>query len=433
MLQIWQAIYSNPSRPLWLVFLACVIMASCVVPKKYPVNKPFVYDTKINIEGKFSTSDRQDLQTNLTNQLDDSLKIRLVTKLLFTKQMIKPAVFDTGYAFRSVAFMDALLHSQGYMNPTITWDSTIKVVEDQQRVYVNFTVTPGKNLKIDSIVFALRDTTLQRLTMRSRSRSLLKKGESYNLETIGGELDRLIGVYRDNGFFKISREDIYAEVDTVVAGLINPNLDPFEQLRLLQEVNKRRENPTVNITIKQRGKENPNSVSQYHVRDVSIYPDLRPLEDTLLTGFDSTKFSGITIFSKTNKFKKSFLIKNNYLIPGDLYRQRNYYKTVNNFGQLGAWQQVNVDVKPNDSLKLLDFTVKLYPAKRFGLHADLEASRNASDLYSNSNLFGLAVNFGLSNRNLFRESVKTNTNLRFGIELGRNIVQTFQTLLNHNI
>jgi hypothetical protein len=46
-------------------------------------------------------------------------------------------------------------------------------------------------------------------------------------------LDRLIGVYRDNGFFKISREDIYAEVDTVVAGLINPNLDPFEQLRLL--------------------------------------------------------------------------------------------------------------------------------------------------------------------------------------------------------
>ena len=66
--------------------------------------------------------------------------------------------------------------------------------------------------------------------MRSRNRSLLRKGESYNLETIGGELDRLIGVYRDNGFFKISREDIYAEVDTVVAGLINPNLDPFEQI-----------------------------------------------------------------------------------------------------------------------------------------------------------------------------------------------------------
>ena len=119
----------------------------------------------------------------------------------------------------------------------------------------------------------------------------------------------------------------------------------------MQEVNKRRENPTVNITIKQRGKENPNSISQYHVRDVSIYPDLRPLEDTLLTGFDSTKISGITIFTKTNKFKKSFLVKNNYLIPGDLYRQRNYYKTVNNFGQLGAWQQVNIDVKPNDSSK----------------------------------------------------------------------------------
>ena len=148
MLQIWQAIHSNPSRPLWLAFLACIIMGSCVVPKKYPVNKPFVYDTKINIEGKFSTSDRQDLQTNLTNQLDDSLKIRLVTKLLFTKQMIRPAVFDTGYAFRSVAFMNALLHSQGYMDPIVKWDSSIRVVEDQQRVYVNFIVTPGKNLKI---------------------------------------------------------------------------------------------------------------------------------------------------------------------------------------------------------------------------------------------------------------------------------------------
>ncbi|WP_315822023.1 hypothetical protein [Paraflavitalea speifideaquila] len=61
-----------------------------------------------------------------------------------------------------------------------------------------------------------------------------------------------MGVYRDSGYYKFSKENLYAERDTVVAALIDPTLDPFEQLRLLDSLSKKREKPTISVTIRQR-------------------------------------------------------------------------------------------------------------------------------------------------------------------------------------
>jgi outer membrane protein insertion porin family len=432
MLELWRPL-SSSMKTSGLAILACIFIFSCVTPKKYPVNKPFVFETKINIQGNLSPADKLDLQTRLQNQLDDSLKTRTVTKRVFTKQLIEPAVFDTNYAHQTVGYMRALLGAQGFMNPSVAWDSTLTIFENQQRVSVQFKVAPGKRLRIDSLGYAMRDTSLQMIAIRTMGRSNLKKGEPYSLDAVTEEIDRLVEVYRNNGYFRLSKEDLIAEVDTVVAGLINPNLDPFEQLQLLEEVRKRRENPTINVIFKQRGKETPARLQQYHVRNVNIYPDLRILEDTTSGHFNKVTIDSVSVLSRFNKFKPHFLVKNNYLTPGALYRQRNYFKTTNTFSQLGAWQQVTADVRADDSLHLVDFDIKLYPAPKYGLTTSLEASRNTTDLLTTSNLFGLGVNFGLNNRNMARESIRANTNLRFGIELGKNLVQTFQTSLTHNI
>lgn len=115
-------------------------------------------------------------------------------------------------------------------------------------------------------------------------------------------------------------------------------------------------------------------------------------------------------------------------MPGDLYRQTDYYKTVNTFSQLGAWQQVNIELQPNDSLGILDVNINLYPAKKQNLVIDLEATRNSGDVIATSNLFGIGVNVGLRNRNLARESIQSTTNVRGGVELGNKtrLIQTLQ-------
>lgn len=375
------------------------------------------------------------MKAALENQLDDSLKVRIVSFAGVRRTLTKPPVFDTNYVIRSMTFMTALLNSRGYYEPSITWDSTLRVLGDQQRVTINFDVKTGKQLKLDSTGFALSDTALQALARESAHKSLLKKGDPYSKQVVSLELDRLVELYKNHGYYKIAREDLYAEVDTVVAALINPYLDPLEQIALLEEVRKKRENPTINVVIKQRAKEDSSHLKTFHINNVSIYPDLRLLEDSSLTGFDTTNRNGILILSKENKFKPAFIARNTWLRPGDLYKQENYFKTVNKYYQLGAWQTVAVDVHPNDTASSLDVDIKLFPAKKQSLIVDLEASRNTGDVITSSNLFGFGVNVGLRNINMAKEAIETNTNARFGIELGSKsqLIQTFQTSLTHNI
>lgn len=420
----------------WMT-LACIITApSCTVPRKYQANKPFVFKTNIDIQGD-AGEDKADLELRLANQLDDSLKTRVVSFAGIRRTLVKPAVFDTNYANRSVLFMNSLLNAAGYYQARISWDSTLRVIGRQQRVTVNFTVVPGKNLRMDSVGFALTDTALQQLALQNSKATLLKKDDPYSQQVVGAELDRLVEVFKDNGYYKVSREDVYAEVDTVVAALINPTLDPFEQIRLLDEVRKRRERPTIHVVIKQRIKDNAADLTKYFIGQVRIHPDLSLFEDTTLGPADTVDVKKIQVIGHDNLFKPQFLVKNNSLIPGQLFRQRNYYKTLNAFSQLGAWQQANVELLVNDSLGVIDANVNLYPAKKQSLSIDLEATRNSGntgDVIAVSNLFGVGVNVGLSNRNLARESIRSATNIRGGVELGTrtNLIQTLRGSVSQN-
>jgi hypothetical protein len=419
-----------------LALVLVFFLGSCLTVKNYPPNKAFVFKSNIKIDSKQPINQKDELKEKLLIQLDDSIKNRIVTKMLIKKKLENPPAFDTSYAVRSTAFMKALLKSQGYISGSVRWDSTLvvkkKKKKQQLRVITTFTATPGPLTTIDSISYSFRDTTLQGLTLRSVRRSDLKKGDAFKKEAIAAELDRLIDVFKNNGYFKISREDVYAEVDTVEARLINPNIDIFERARLLNELEKQRDHPTVDIVFKQRAKEIPSHLRKFYIDKVSIYPDLSIREDSVETPYKKDTIRGITVFSRYNLFKPKFVVDNNYLKPGDQYSQRNYLRTINSYNQLGAWQQTAIDIFSNDSLGKLNMDVRLYPAVRRNLNIGLEASRNESDVVA-TNLFGLGVTFGVTDKNIAKQSVQSSLNTRFGVELGQNLLQTIQTSINYTL
>jgi len=91
-------------------FLAAAA-SSCKIPiivKKYPVQKPFVYETNINLIGNFSNEEGQILLSGLKTQLDDSMRPRKLDKLLWSV-MKHPPVYDSANADKSIIFMKALL------------------------------------------------------------------------------------------------------------------------------------------------------------------------------------------------------------------------------------------------------------------------------------------------------------------------------------
>ncbi len=375
----------------------------------------------------------------LENQLDDSLQVKMVSLAGVRKTLKNPAAFDTNYVNRSIIYMNALMNSRGFYKSVITWDSTMKTLgtgkKKQMRVTVNFLVETGKRLRLDSTAFLLNDSLLQNLALQEKNKSLLQKGEPYSKQVVSSEIDRLLELFKNNGYFRMSREDLYAEVDTVVEALINPFLDPLEQAALLEEVNQRRENPTISVIIRQRLKRDSTHLKVFHIKDVNIYPELKLVEDSTGMAYDTTSKKGITIFSRVNKFKPGFVAGQSALKPGELFRQENYFKTVNNYYKMGAWQTVTVDVYPNDSAANVDVAIRLYPARKQTMIVDLEASRNTGDVITTSNLFGFGLSLGFRNVNVARESIETNTNARFGIELGTRtqLIQTTQISLTHDI
>lgn len=425
----------------WIAsFLLFVLMAaSCTVPKKYQKNKPFVYKTNIDIQADLPATKKAELKAGLLNQLDDSLKVRTVlaigiTPPFFYNRLSKPPVFDSLNVGRSKSFMSALLSANGYLNPVISDTFRIDTVRNQYRVYVDFFVTPGKVFRLDSIGYALETPELQQLALQNQSGSFLEKGDPYSLQKVTAELDRLVSIYRDNGYYKISREDVFIERDTVVAALIDPTIDPFEQVRLLDELRRRRENPTMTVVIRQRPGRDSTHINKYQIGKITVYPDMSLLEDTSMIQKDSININGITFRYASQRFKLPFIARNIALKTGDLYRQSNYFKTINTFTNLGAWEQTDIDLYERfDSVHLLDASIRLYPEKKLSLNVDFETSRNVSDALTTGSLFGIGFVVGVRNRNAFRESIQTTTNVRFGVEFGKNIIQTAQTILSHSI
>lgn len=434
-------------KPVFLLPTVLIpLLFSCTTASKVPKNQPFVYATTIKVEGNLPASQKTDLSVRLSNQLDDSLRTQVRSVLGVFNEIMYPPVFDTANVRRSIGFMVALLNASGYYNPAIKdtvrrdtvkihhWFSRKRSI--QYRVMIDFTVTPGKQVKLDSIGYNLSTPALQALVMQNRSQSLLKKGQPYSNQALSAERERLVDLFRNNGYYSFSKEDLIFVKDTVVAALIDPNLDPFQQAALLEELKKKRENPTINLVIEQRPIRDSTHLTKYTVGHITVYPDLPIILDDTVTvsTIDTSTARGFTIISRTDKFKPRILTSNIRLRPGQLYRQDNTVRTLNRFNLMGAWQQATIGFTPSPyGDTILDATLKLYPAKKQYLNTDLEAARNTNDIVTTTNLFGMNVNLGLRNRNAFRQSVLTSTNLRGGIELGSDFIQTTQASISHSI
>jgi outer membrane protein insertion porin family len=436
------------SRLLVAALAFMIVISSCTAPRKgtYQVNKPFVYNTQIKLENvQLKPGEKTVLRDALMNQLDDSLQVRTVVSVaklpfIFYNRLVRPAVFDTVYIGKSKTFMSALLNAQGYFNPTINdtfWIDTVNArsrKRKQIRTYVRFTIDPGKALRYDSVGYDIRTPELQQLAMENVEKSLVKKNQPYSIQSISNELDRLLNIYRDHGYYKISKEDLYAEHDTVVAALIDPGLDPFEQFQLLDSLSKKTREPTINIVFKQRVPKDSSHLEKYTWGKINVYPDRQIIEEIPPPVPDTVAINGYTIFPTSVRFKNSFIARNIHLRPGTLYKQSDYFKTINTFNNLGAWQQVDINLNERkDSSRVLDADILLYPAKKQSLNIDFETSRNASDVLTTGSLFGLGLNLGVRNRNGFRESISSSSNVRFGVELGPGIIQTVQASFAHNI
>ncbi len=410
--------------------------------KSYP-HKPFVYNNKVVINGNVSKDEKNRLTLDLENYWDDSLKVSIQQKYLGFRYVIKnPAVFDSNNISRTVNFMNAYLNSQGYYYAGFNDSVKIDTVKDQLRTKIVMNISLGKNITIDSVSFDLGDTTLQQLTKAEEKNTLLKKGRPYTKQIISSELDRLVSLYRQNGYYYFTREHIFAHVDSTDTRLLELTLDPFKQAQIIAEAAKsRKENPTWDIAIEKRPTFDSTILTQYHIGNIFYYPETRiaDIPDSLVNakGFLEYRRRELVMRYKQGLFHYRPLREHTYFRRGQFYNENNYYKSINALTRVGAWQQVDGLAIPRDK-DSLDIYFFLIPAIKQSFTVDLEGSRNTStnDIAS-GNLWGLSTNFSYLNKNVWKRSIQAIETFRTGVELNLltnnsdKLLQTFLISLGH--
>ncbi len=434
-----QPLFTAPCKKSLMAIIFLSLVSSCTIVKNYPVNKPYVTETNINVIGDIPADEKTLLADRLENQLDDSLRPRALNRL-FWKVMKNPPVYDVANADKSVLFMRTLLVSLGYFYDSTSYRAEIDSTDSASGKFptvVTFDVAPGPVTRIDSLYYNIdtpsihtNQPELQKLTEDNLGDALIKKGDPFSKAPISLELDRLVELYRNNGYLRFSREELIGVWDTLDIAFLEPSLDPFEQVRILERLAERKKNPSANLEIRLRPFADSVKLVKYFVGNINLYPDY--IADTAgkerkVTEVDTSLF----IIQHGNRFKPRIFPVNVYPKHGELYRQRRYQRTINRLNNIGAWKLVNVQAFPRPGQDTVDFTIHLTPSTKYLFTANIETSQNQSAV--SGSLFGLGFNIGVQNRNFARAANLASTNLRYGVELGSKFIQTQQFSFNHTI
>ncbi|MFN5333609.1 MAG: BamA/TamA family outer membrane protein [Bacteroidota bacterium] len=407
---------------------------SCGV-KNFPKQTPFVYQNKIEIKEKlWNKEDKKILIGKLTSQLDDSMQVRIKEKMIVLKQVVNPSTFDTIAANRSKRNIETYLKTIGYYNANCKYEYRIDTVKDQQRVTTTFMIHAGKPFRIDSLSYIFTDSInnpntqeLQNICDLNMGSSFLKKKTIFNEGVISNELDRLTNLFKNNGYFNFSRDLLYVDADTVFLPLLNPSLNPFERLKILQQAYEKRENPTINVIIKLSPLAKPSQLNKYKVGALNFYPDYAGLfADSSISSVASS--NNVFVRQHGVKFNPKYIWAHNYIQPGKIVNTNDINRTFDEFNSLGSWQFIKIEPKinyvsdttKNDTLAI-DFNFFMIPVKKYAFSADLESVFNQTQQVSigtAGNLIGLGLNLGFRNKNFDRQGIVIAHTIRGGIEAG---------------
>lgn len=436
-----------------LVF--CLSSCSFHIIKKAEKDKPVLVKNNIEVTGNtFPSAEKNNLRQRLNAQMDDSSVVRVVDKLLFFKIYKNPPFYDSAYAAQSARNMQASMLHIGYYKSKVKFKADTAYTHrmfsllfnvpnspPRARVTVNYAVEPGPPTLIDTVRYILRRPDLQQLAMNTKHNSLLKKGDPVTKATVLGEISRLVDLYRNNGYYKITAEELKMRGDTTTGALTTIGGDIFEQLRLLAEAQTSRDSPTIKLAVVLNQPSDSSKIRKYYIGNIYIMPDFKPGDRWNDPGLQERgpKSKSYIVRYHVKRFRTGFLSRHLFMKRGDIYRKDDYYNTLNSFAKAGVWQSVNIQViERKDSVDKIDMVIQLIPMKMHGIELALEGSYSAS---SNSNtvttanagnLLGLSGNFSWLQRNFLKEGIRMASSVRGGVELNVKRNGANKSLINSN-
>lgn len=410
------------------------------IVRKYQKNIPFVFKNNISLNAEMTSKDELTImKSRLNSQLDDSSRVKIKDIIFFIHSIKNPPVFDITHIKQSALNMNSYMQNMGYYNPEVTFSfDTVKIASaHQERVIVNYNIKSGKRTVIDTLAYLFNQPELQQIAVSTKKNSELKKGTPVTKTKIIDETNRLVNLFRNYGYYKFTADEIRVTGDTTIQALTSVSEDPFEQLRLLAEAAERRNKPSIRLGYQLNNPSTADTLKKYFINNIYIYPDYNPslsLKDTFQ--HTVTYPSLYTILFHEKKIKNKLFQNNIFLKKGAVFRQQDYYKTINELYKLGVWESPSVDITESKDTNTLNLSIKLIPLKKYAFQGNVELSysvnSNTTNLpqVSTGNLFGVSANLSLTDRNFAGSAIRMTNSVTAGAEFNTSRRNSNGTLIN---
>ncbi len=287
-----------------------------------------------------------------------------------------PVIMDTSLNQLSVRQIQKYMRNRGYYRSYVK-DSLELFGRNDKRALVYYLIAPKKPIKIDSISYSIKDTSIRRIVLSDTSQTLLKKGINLDVDIMQQERVRLTKLLKDFGFYKFSKEYIYYEVDTSKS-------DYTSDIKLI----------ILNAT-------DSTLHHQFAINQIYYFNDFNPQDylkekEDYLKRFDTLSYGGNYFLSRKKAFIKPKVIKNaSYLTKGDLYSASNIQNTFRHLSSLNEFKLINIRYNELQDTSKLNVLVQLTPFKKHNYIAEIEGTNSSGNMgiggrlsYQHKSLFG---------------------------------------------
>ena len=317
------------------------------------------YDTKIQ---KSSSQKRKDALLNKKTNKVDELRIKKEEGNWLMTLGEPLAIFDTSRISLTLDRFQTYLRTHGYFLADINYQIMVK---NERKKYLKYTINPGPQYVIDSIEWQVADSAVLSLIHEHSSQSLVKKGATYNQQTLETERNRIYDLMTNTGYYTFSRQFIGFEVDTFSLS--------DHKILLRQRIS----NPA------------GDSHRKYVLDSINFYSSTSPSETKLVSNY-----LGITYHFGERNYNPKVLRNRIFLEADSLYSRANTIKTQRQLSYLDAFRFVNINY---DSISNYELIANIFtsPLNRYQTSAELGA------IAISQQFPGPFINLGLKNRNTF--------------------------------
>jgi len=405
-------IYSNRAISLqgWtaVAFIGVLICCASCNESKYLADGQQLYvGNKVKIESK--ETKKKDAK-NLIPELEDLLRPRLNTKVLGIRYKLwfyniaghpkkkgfknwlknkvgePPVLASASILQKNADVLQNHLENKGYFKDTVILSTIIK----NKKSTAVYTAQFGKRYTIRNITYPHSNDPTDSIYTRIDSfqkRSLLKKGDGYDLDVIKEERTRIDTRLKNRGYYFFSPNDLIVDLDTTVG---NHQVD-------------------MNMKIKDETPDKAQDV--YTINNVTLFAEYDINSDTSHNRGVLTP-EGYRIIDTAHLFKPSLFSNTLVFKPGGIYRRDDHNLSLSRLVSLGVFKFVKIRFEPVDSSlgNKLNAFYYLNPTKKKSLRFEV------SGLSRSDNTTGGEVAVSWRNRNIFKGAELFTTSIFAGLE-----------------